>query len=202
MNKSVKFDDILSEMAKEVLNLKNLNEVYSKVDKLAKDYETATLALKANSGKLEAISKEHQTFQQGIQKTLSSVESQYQKNKQDLATLFAEKIANFQSETQTQVKSFEKNLTGDVEELSKNNKQFYKDFEDTLRIKLGENKSEVRQLVEAELNKIKESFATELEKRTNSIIKKQGNLFLMFLLTSGAMIGSLIFIIYRLLLKH
>ncbi len=199
MTKLEEFNSILSEMGTEVSNLKSLNEVYSKIDKLAKDYETATLALKANSGKLEAISKEHQTFQQGIQKTLSSVESQYQKNKQDLATLFAEKMADFQSETQIQVKGFEKNLTGHVEELSKNNKQFYKDFEDTLRIKLGENKSEVKQLVEAELNKIKENFATELEKRTNSIIKKQGSLFLMFLLTSGAMIGSLIFIIYRLL---
>lgn len=304
MTKLEEFNNILSEMETEVSNLKELNEVYSKVDKLAKDYETTISALEANGAKLEAISKEHQTFQQNIQHSLAEIGTQYQQNKQDLSSFFADKMANFQADVKKQGDSFEKNivelvkniskeeiervyrqmdsiakeyeeainnlnnsneklqessqeyqhtqtnlhkklveieaqyqqnkqdltnflagkidtlqtetkgqiknlddgLTKIVEELSKNNKQFYKDFEDTLRIKLAESKSETKLLVESELSKMKENFATELEKKTltiqqqnESIIKKQGRLFLIFLMVSGATIGSLIFVIYRLL---
>lgn len=306
MTKSEKFDAILDKMEKQVLDIEELNKVYQKVDKLSQEYASATATLKENSEKLGIISKEHHSFQQNIQDVLAEIETQYQQNKQDLSSFFADKMANFQADVKKQGGSFEKNiielvkniskeeiervyrqmdsiakeyeeainnlnnsneklqessqeyqttqdnlykklseieakyqqnkqdltdflagkigdlqtetkgqienlddgLTKIVEELSKNNKQFYKDFEDTLRIKLAESKSEIKHLVEAELSKVKEVFVLELEKKTaimqqqsTNIIKKQGNLLLLFLLTSGAIIGSLIFIIYR-ILKH
>lgn len=206
MNKSGKFDAILDNMEKQVLDIEKLNGVYQKVDKLSQEYASATATLKENSEKLGIISKEHQSFQQNIQHSLTEIETQYQQNKQDLTDFLAGKIGDLQTEIKGQIKNLDDGLTKIIEEMSKNNKQFYKDFEDTLRIKLAESKSETKLLVESELSKMKENFATELEKKTltiqqqnESIIKKQGRLLLIFLIVSGATIGSLIFVIYRLL---
>ena len=53
--------------------------------------------------------------------------------------------------------------------IRKENKNFYKDLEDTIRIKLEEHKSEIKRLIEDERVFIKEMFVLELTKRTNEL---------------------------------
>ena len=53
-----------------------------------------------------------------------------------------------------------------TDKIRKENKEFYKDLESTIRIKLEEHKSEIKQLIESERNQIKDIFEIELSKKT------------------------------------
>ena len=63
-----------------------------------------------------------------------------------------------------------------INELRKENKDFYKDFEATLRIKLDDNKSEIKRLIEDERSRLKEIFYSKIEEQTRQLcaqFKKQ-----------------------------
>lgn len=60
--------------------------------------------------------------------------------------------------------------------LRQENKDAYFDFEKTLKIKLEENKSEIKRLIEDERLKVKEIITAELDKRTEILLKNQGGI--------------------------
>ena len=53
--------------------------------------------------------------------------------------------------------------------IRKENKDFYKDLESTIKIKLDENKSEIKQVIENERNQIKQIFEIEFAKNTKEL---------------------------------
>ena len=56
-----------------------------------------------------------------------------------------------------------------IEQIRKENKDFYKDLEGTIRIKLDDNKSEIKHLIENERARIKEIFEIEFAKNTKEL---------------------------------
>ncbi len=217
MNNLQKFDNVLAEFDKEVSKLKSIGEVHQEIYKLAKDYKTAVSAIKESSDNLHSVLKEYQEFQNEVAKNISEIEKQYSKNKSDIQVFLKTKLDEFekhyikiQSESQRlitlkledikkQNKDFEKSLSEIVDSLRKENKQFYRDFEETVRIKLAENKSEIKQLMEQETVKLRDIFASELDKRITEIVSRQKSLFTVILVSSGAVLFALTFIIYLLL---
>lgn len=59
--------------------------------------------------------------------------------------------------------------------LRKENKEFYNEFENTIKLKLNDNKSEIRQLIESERNQIKQIFEIEFAKNTQELKQKIEN---------------------------
>jgi CHASE3 domain sensor protein len=58
-----------------------------------------------------------------------------------------------------------------LEILRKDNKSFYKDLESTIKIKLDDNKSQIRQMIESERKWIKDIFELEFAKNTQELKK-------------------------------
>ena len=66
-------------------------------------------------------------------------------------------------------KALEKNIIVLLEKLQKESKDFYKDLDSSMRIKLDENKSQIKQLIENERNQIKQIFEIEFAKNTKDL---------------------------------
>ena len=56
-----------------------------------------------------------------------------------------------------------------TDQIRKENKEFYKDFESTIKSKLDDNKSQIKQLIEYERNQIKQIFEIEFAKNTKEL---------------------------------
>jgi len=56
-----------------------------------------------------------------------------------------------------------------TDQIRKENKDFYKDLESTIKIKLDDNKSEIKNLIENERNQIKQIFEIEFAKNTKEL---------------------------------
>lgn len=188
MNNLQKFDNTLAEFDKEVSKLKSIGEVYQEIKKLAKEYEMVVLKIQNSNENLQSVLKQHLDFQNEIKKNIADIEKQYSKNKSDIQSLLNSKL----DEIKQQNKIFEKALTEIAENLRKENKQFYRDFEDTVRIKLAESKSEIKQLIEQETIRLKDIFTSELDKQLSQVIRGQKQLFITFLISSGILILLLI----------
>lgn len=72
-----------------------------------------------------------------------------------------------------------------TDQISKENKEFYKDLSDTIKIQLDDNKSQIKQIIENERNQIKQIFEIEFAKNTKELqqvieteTNKQTNLLL------------------------
>lgn len=55
------------------------------------------------------------------------------------------------------------------DQISKENKEFYKDLAGTIKIQLDDNKSQIKQLIESERNQIKQIFEIEFAKNTKEL---------------------------------
>ena len=56
-----------------------------------------------------------------------------------------------------------------TDQISKENKEFYKDLASTIKIQLDDNKSQIKQLIESERNQIKQIFEIEFAKNTKEL---------------------------------
>lgn len=56
-----------------------------------------------------------------------------------------------------------------TDQISKENKEFYKDLAGTIKIQLDDNKSQIRQIIENERNQIKQIFEIEFAKNTKEL---------------------------------
>jgi hypothetical protein len=56
-----------------------------------------------------------------------------------------------------------------TDQISKENKEFYKDLAGTIKIQLDDNKSEIKHLIENERNQIKQIFEIEFAKNTKEL---------------------------------
>ena len=111
-------------------------------------------------GKLKAVSEAYQKLQNLIQsydeisnqskfnnKTLESINQSIDKTLGEISKLVEEK----------------------TDLIRKENKEFYKELENTIKLKLNDNKSEIKQLIENERNQIKQIFEIEFAKNTKEL---------------------------------
>ncbi|WP_221390981.1 hypothetical protein [Dyadobacter sp. NIV53] len=147
MSNLQKFNETLEEFNQEVEQLKEVSGAYKKLQQLTETYNVISKQFDENSKSLDAINVLQKVQQEKISNSLIEIGNTNNFNRTELAKLFEER----------------------TDQIRKENKEFYKDLEGTIRIKLDENKSNIKQLIENERNQIKQIFENELAKNTNEL---------------------------------
>ena len=149
-----KFNETLDDLGQEVQQLKEVSTIYKNMQRQAETFNTILNQFKENNKTLGEISVLQKTHLEKVTKSLNEIENI---NKQDNARLI-------------------KLMEEKTDQIRKENKEFYKDLESSIKIKLDENNFKIKQLIENERNLIKQIFELEFAKNTkelNSKIEKE-----------------------------
>jgi len=111
-------------------------------------------------GKLKAVSEAYQKLD-NLTHTYGEISNHFTRNNQ--------KLENINQSIENSLVSIGKLLEEKTDLIRKENKDFYKDFEGTIRIKLDDNKSEIKNLIESERYQLKQIFEIEFTKNTNDL---------------------------------
>jgi rubrerythrin len=111
---------------------------------LAQNYQQLSNQFDANSEELAAAAEALAAYRARIDKALNELAAANKKDAAELSKMIGEKL----------------------DLLRKENKDFYKDLESTIKIKLDDNRSQIKQLIEGERNRIKEIFELEFARNT------------------------------------
>ena len=158
MNNLEEFNKNLETLEKEVSNLTAIREAYQKVDKLSKEYEKIINSLKDAMKSLESAVSD-------LKQQKSVIETATEKQK----TLIDNKFETIKSKLNDEFKQLTKLLDEKAEKINDSNKKFYKEFVDTVQIRLDNHKGEIQRLIEHERLEIKGMF----DKQTEAIEKTQ-----------------------------
>lgn len=147
MSNLQRFNETLEDFNQEVGQLKEVSGAYKKIHQLTETYSAISKQFDENSKTLHKINELQKSQQAKVANSLIELERSNKQNKIELAKLFEEK----------------------TDQIRKDNKDFYKDLEGTIKIKLDENKSQIKHLIENERNQIKQIFEFELAKSTREL---------------------------------
>ncbi len=111
-------------------------------------------------GKLKAVSDAYQKLQ-GLTVSYDKISKQFEQNSKVL-----ESINKGIEKSISEIYSLVDKKT---DEISKENKEFYKDLAGTIKIQLDDNKSQIKHLIENERNQIKQIFEIEFAKNTKEL---------------------------------
>jgi len=181
MSSLQKFSQILEDFSQEVEQLKDTSEAYKKLQHLTDTYNEITKQFKESSKTFGEISELQKVQQEKVLKNLVELQNINKQNKIELAKLVEEK----------------------TDQIRKENKEFYKDLESTVKIKLDENKFQIKQLIESERSQIKQIFEIEFTKNTKElkqIIKAKSKTMIILLCIFGGL--TVIFCTLALLRLH
>lgn len=127
-------------------------------------------------GKLKAVSDAYQKLQELII-SYDKISKQFDQNNKALEDI--------NKGIQKSISEISNLVDKKTDQISKENKEFYKDLAATIKIQLDDNKSQIKQLIENERNQIKQIFEIEFAKNTKELrqvieteINKQTNIFL------------------------
>ncbi|MRM86247.1 hypothetical protein D1Z98_12115 [Riemerella anatipestifer] len=132
---------------KKVEQLKDVSAAYKKLQQIIETYNQIIKTFEENSNTLDKINEFQKVQQEKVVKSLAEIETANKQNKTELAKL----------------------IEGKTDIIRKENKDFYKDLESTIKIKLDDNKSEIKKLIENERNQIKQIFEIEFMKNTKEL---------------------------------
>ncbi|AZZ59505.1 hypothetical protein [Riemerella anatipestifer] len=147
MSNLQKFNQTLESFNQEVEQLKDVSAAYKKLQQLIETYNQIIKTFEENSNTLDKINEFQKVQQEKVVKSLAEIETANKQNKTELAKL----------------------IEGKTDIIRKENKDFYKDLESTIKIKLDDNKSEIKKLIENERNQIKQIFEIEFMKNTKEL---------------------------------
>lgn len=147
MSNLQKFDQTLEDLNQEVEQLKGVSSAFKKLHQLIETYNTIIKQFEENSKTLYNINELQKAQHKKIVKGLVEIENFNNQNKTELVKLLEEK----------------------TDQIRKENKDFYKDLESTIKIKLDDNKAEIKNLIENERNQIKQIFEIEFAKNTKEL---------------------------------
>ncbi|RZK07016.1 MAG: hypothetical protein EOO46_14855 [Flavobacterium sp.] len=147
MSNLQKFNQTLESLNQEVEQLKDVSGAYKKLQNLTETYNQIIKQFEENSRTLDKINEIQKNQQEKFTKSLAEIENANQQSKTELVKLIEEK----------------------TDQIRKENKDFYKDFESTIKIKLNDNKSEIKNLIESERTQIKQIFEIEFAKNTKEL---------------------------------
>lgn len=149
MSNLQKFDQTLEDLNQEVEQLKGVSSAFKKLHQLIETYNTIIRQFEENSKTLYNINELQKAQQEKIVKSLAEIENFNSQSKTELVKLLEEK----------------------TDQIRKENKDFYKDLESTIKIKLDDNKAEIKNLIENERNQIKQIFEIEFAKNTKELMQ-------------------------------
>lgn len=147
MSSLQKFEDILKSLDIESQKLEAVSSAYAKLQQLTENYNEVSKQFEENSETLDKINDLQKAQQNKVAESLAEIVNTNKQNKTELAKLVEEK----------------------TDLIRKENKEFYNDLENTIKIKLDENKSQIKQLIESERNQIKQIFEIEFAKNTKEL---------------------------------
>ena len=147
MSNLQKFNKTLEDFNQEVEQLKDVSGAFKKLQQLTETYNAIIKQFEENSKTLDKINEQQKAQQEKVAKSLAEIENANKQNKTELAKLVEEK----------------------TDQIRKENKDFYKDLESTIKIKLDDNKLEIKNLIESERNQIKQIFEIEFAKNTQEL---------------------------------
>jgi hypothetical protein len=127
-------------------NLQKFNSTLADFDKEVEKLKSVSDTYQKLQGLIVANEKIIQQFDQNTI-TLQNINNDIEKSINEIYSLIEKKI----------------------EQLSKENKDFYKDLAGTMKIKLDDNKSQIKQLIENERNQIKHIFEIEFSKNMHDL---------------------------------
>lgn len=110
--------------------------------------------------KLKSISKAYQKLE-NLTQSYDEISGHFKQNSQKIATI-SQSIDSSLASIATLVEA-------KTDFLRKENKEFYIDLESTIKLKLNDNKSEIKQLIESERNQFKHIFEIEFAKNTKEL---------------------------------
>jgi hypothetical protein len=165
MSNLQKFNQTLDDFNQEVEQLKGVSEAYKKLQHLTETYGGITKQFEESSKTLGEICELQKVQQEKVAKSLVELESINKQNNAKLTQSLVE-LENINRQNKTELARLVEEKT---DQIRKENREFYKDFESTVKIKLDENKSEIKQLIESERNQIKQIFEIEFAKNTKEL---------------------------------
>jgi uncharacterized phage infection (PIP) family protein YhgE len=133
MSNLQKFNETLEEFNQEVGQLKEVSGAYKKLQHLTETYNVICKQFDENSKTLDKINELQKAQQEKVAQSLIELENSNKQNKTELAKLIEEK----------------------TDQIRKENKDFYKDLESTIKIKLEENTKELSHAIKAENKALK-----------------------------------------------
>ncbi|MBN1182179.1 MAG: hypothetical protein JXB49_07820 [Bacteroidales bacterium] len=113
-------------------------------------------------GKLKAVSTAYQKLE-ALVDSYGDISNQFEQS--------VKMLENINELHKGHLEKVENILEENTELIRRENKDFYKEFESTIRIKLDDNKSQIKQLIENERIRIKEIFEIEFAKNTKELIQ-------------------------------
>jgi len=142
-----KFNATMDDLSQEVENLKEVAGAYKKVQQLTDTYALIITQFETATGALEKAHERQKDLEDKINNSLAEIEHSNQSSKLELLKL-------------TEAKA---------DQIRKENKEFYKELESTIRIKLSENKSEIKELIERERQQTRQIFGLEFAKNSREL---------------------------------
>jgi uncharacterized protein YukE len=111
-------------------------------------------------GKLKAVSDAYQKLQ-GLTVAYEQISKQFDQN--------SKALDNINKGIEKSISEIHNLIDKKTDQISKENKEFYKDLAGTIKIQLDDNKSQIKQLIESERNQIKQIFEIEFAKNTKEL---------------------------------
>ncbi len=147
MSNLQKFNQTLEDFNQEVEQLKDVSDAFKKLHQLSETYNTIIKQFDENSKQLGKISELQKDQQENVVRSLAEIGTANKQNKTELAKLLDEKS----------------------DQIRKENKEFYRDLESTIKIRLADHKSEIKNLIENERNHLKQIFEIEIAKNSREL---------------------------------
>lgn len=111
-------------------------------------------------GKLKAVSAAFQKLEELVI-SYDKIGQQFDQNSKELE--------NINKNIEKSINAISDLVDKKTDQISKDNKDFYKDLAGTIKIQLDDNKSQIKQLIETERNQIKQIFEIEFAKNTREL---------------------------------
>jgi ABC-type transporter Mla subunit MlaD len=147
MSSLQKFKETMEEFDSEVEKLKAVSDAYQKLQGLTVAYDGISKQFDENSKNLDRINESQKTQQAKVVQSLHEIEGVSKQSKEELASI----------------------IEDGADLIRKENKDFYKELESTIRIKLEDNRSQIKQLIESERVQIKQILEIEFTKNTKEL---------------------------------
>ena len=184
MSSFQKFNDSVESMEQEVSKFKDLSFNYKRLGDLIKAYTEITNKFEENKLYLKELARLQEEKQKELAQDIIKQNENFGNNALDALAKTRNEISKGIIDLHTENKivfetlknnqeSFEKAVSNLIDRFRQENKSFYFDLEKTVKIKLDENRSEIKKLIEDERQQIKEIFVTELSIGLQAVLNKQ-----------------------------
>ena len=205
LNKLKTLDDTLSQLEQQADKLQETSNAYEKLTLLVESYEEIKVKFGKNNQVLEQFADKQldslknfiNTQEKSFGDFIIGQETTRGEFKKTLAEIEYSNVENQEILRTINVRT-RKALIGEIDQLRVANKGFYIDMEQSLRIKLAENESAVKSLIETGQEKQKEILIQELNRQNKQIFDRQKNMTTILYVIGVLLFFLLIGLVYTL----